>query len=112
MPHLTDSIRDQAAALGFEACGVAAVEAAWPAAARLEQFVADGLHGEMAWMATTVQRRAHPRGMWPDARSAIVLGMSYAPDRDPLEALDARSNAAISVYAQGDDYHEVIKKRL
>ena len=89
--------------MGFDACGYASVEAAWPAAARLEQFVADGLHGEMGWMATTAERRAHPRSMWPDARSAIVLGMSYAPDHDPLDALKDGSNAAISVYAQGDD---------
>ncbi len=63
-------------------------------------------------MARTAERRAHPRAMWPDARSAIVLGVNYGPDCDPLEALKLRSHAAISVYAQGDDYHELIKKRL
>jgi epoxyqueuosine reductase len=66
----------------------------------------------MDWIARTAERRAHPRAMWPDARSAIVLGLNYGPHRDPLAALQARSHAAISVYAQGDDYHEVIKKRL
>jgi epoxyqueuosine reductase len=111
-PTLTDRIRAEADALGFQACGFASVEEAWPAAARLEQFVAQGLHGEMGWMATTVERRAHPRAMWPEARSAIVLGMSYGPDRDPLEALARRTTGTISVYAQGDDYHELIKKRL
>src|SRR5205085_7521846 len=75
-------------------------------------FVADGLHGEMGWMATTAERRAHPRAMWPDAQSAIVLGMSYGPDHDPLEALERPTTGTISVYAQGDDYHELIKKRL
>jgi epoxyqueuosine reductase len=112
MAALPDNIRSEARALGFEACGFASVEAAWPAAARLHEFVAEGLHGEMSWMATTAERRAHPRGMWPEARSAIVMGMSYGPDGDPLDALEDRSKAAISVYAQGDDYHEVIKKRL
>jgi epoxyqueuosine reductase len=111
-PTLTDRIRAEAEALGFQACGFASVEEAWPAAARLEQFVAQGLHGEMGWMATTVERRAHPRAMWREARSAIVLGMSYGPDRDPLEALARRTTGTISVYAQGDDYHELIKKRL
>jgi epoxyqueuosine reductase len=109
---ISQAIAREAQSLGFEACGFASVEAAWPASARLQEFVAKGLHGEMGWMATTAERRAHPRGMWADARSAIVLGMSYGPDRDPLEALKDGSKAAISVYAQGDDYHEVIKKRL
>ena len=107
-----DAIRGRALSLGFDACGVASVEAPWPAAGRLEAFVALGRHGSMDWMATSAQRRAHPRAMWPAARSAIVLGISYGPDADPLEALRFRDRAAISVYAQGDDYHEVIKARV
>jgi epoxyqueuosine reductase len=106
------AIRDKAAALGFDACGFASVEAPWPASARLEEYVALGRHGEMEWMQTTLERRAHPRSMWPDARSAVVLGTSYGPDRDPLEILAHKDRAAISVYAQGDDYHELIKGRL
>ena len=106
------AIRAAAAQLGFDACGFASVEAPWPAAARLAEFVADGRHGSMDWMARTAERRAHPKAMWPDARSAIVLGLNYGPDRDPLDALNETSRAAISVYAQGDDYHELIKKRL
>ena len=109
---LQERISEEARALGFEACGFAPVEQPWPASARLEQFVAEGLHGDMRWMEETAERRSHPRAMWPDARSAIVLGISYAPDRDPREALEDRSAGAISVYAQGDDYHEIIKKRL
>jgi epoxyqueuosine reductase len=105
-------IRAEAQALGFDVCGFASVEAPWPASARLAEFVADGLHGTMGWMETTAERRSHPRAMWSDARSAVVLGMSYGPDRDPLEALKDRTRGAISVYAQGDDYHELIKKRL
>jgi epoxyqueuosine reductase len=66
----------------------------------------------MDWMAATAERRAHPKAMWAEARSAIVLGLNYGPDRDPLEALKVRLHAAISVYAQGDDYHELIKARL
>ena len=107
-----DLIRAEASALGFDVCGFASVEEPWPASARLAQFVSDGLHGTMGWMETTAERRAHPRAMWSDAKSAVVLGMSYAPGRDPLEALKDRTRGAISVYAQGDDYHELIKKRL
>ena len=109
-PH--DLIRTRAKDLGFDACGFAGVDDAWPASGRLEQFVAQGRHGSMDWIATTLERRSHPRAMWPDARAAVVLGISYGPDHDPLEALKARDRGAISVYAQGDDYHELIKGRL
>ena len=109
---LKQAIRDQARALGFDACGFASAQTAWPAGDRLMDFIAHGRHGQMEWMQTTAERRAHPQGMWPQARSAIMLGMNYGPDRDPLDALKDRSRAAISVYAQGDDYHELIKTRL
>jgi epoxyqueuosine reductase len=107
-----DLIRTKAAELGFDVCRFASVAEPWPAAARLREFVALGRHGDMSWMEETVERRSHPRAMWAGARSAIVLGMSYGPDRDPMAALDDRGRAAISVYAQGDDYHELIKARL
>jgi epoxyqueuosine reductase len=107
-----DAIWAKAQELGFEAFGVADLDAPWEAGLRLQEFVADGRHGSMAWMETTLERRSHPRAMWPDARSAIVLGLNYGPDSDPREVLARGDRAAISVYAQGDDYHEVIKKRL
>ncbi|HZC15543.1 MAG TPA: tRNA epoxyqueuosine(34) reductase QueG [Caulobacteraceae bacterium] len=105
-------VRDAARDFGFDACGLTGVETPWPAAARLEEFVALERHGEMAWMAATAARRTHPRAMWPDARSAIVLGVNYGPDADPLAALARRDRGTISVYAQGDDYHDLIKARL
>ena len=105
-------IRERAKAYGFDACGFASAEAPWPAGDRLRDFVALERHGAMDWMEETVDRRSHPRAMWPDARSAIVLGMNYGPDRDPLEALKNTSRGALSVYAHGDDYHALIKGRL
>ena len=105
-------IRAKAREAGFDACGFAAVTAPWPASDRLHAFVAQDRHGEMAWMSTTATRRAHPTALWPDARSAVVLGMNYGPDVDPLETLAAKSSGAISVYAQGRDYHDLIKGRL
>ncbi len=107
-----DLIRAEARRLGFDLCRFTNLDEAWPAAGRLAEFLDAGRHGEMAWMAETAPRRAHPRGMWPEARSAIVLGLSYAPDEDPLAVLAERTLGAISVYARGDDYHEVIKGRL
>jgi epoxyqueuosine reductase len=102
----------RATRLGFDACGFASVTAAWPASDHLNAFVAAGRHGTMDWLAETAPRRGHPTGLWPEARSAVVLGMNYGPDRDPLAALAERSRAAISVYAQGGDYHALIKGRL
>ena len=105
-------IRAEALALGFDLCRFTDIDEAWPAAARLREFVDQGRHGEMAWMADTLERRVHPRAMWDGARSAIVLGVNYGPDTDPLAVLASRDRAAISVYAQGDDYHDLIKSRL
>jgi epoxyqueuosine reductase len=79
---------------------------------RLDNFIAEGAHGDMAWLAATAERRASPSALWPDVRSIIMLGMNYGPDTDPLAILKARDRAAISVYAKGDDYHELIKSRL
>jgi epoxyqueuosine reductase len=105
-------IRAEAERLGFDLCRFTDIDEAWPAAARLFEFVDAGRHGEMGWMAETAERRRHPRAMWDGARSAIVLGVNYGPDHDPMAILGDRSKGAISVYAQGDDYHEVIKSRL
>jgi epoxyqueuosine reductase len=80
--------------------------------ARLDNFLAAGAHGDMAWLATTAERRVSPLALWPGVRSVIMLGMNYGPDADPLAILKARDRAAISVYAKGDDYHELIKSRL
>ena len=66
----------------------------------------------MDWLADRPERRADPRGLWPDVRSVIMLGVNYGPDQNPLEILEQRTRGAISVYAQGDDYHDLIKKRL
>ena len=77
-----------------------------------DDFIAEGRHGDMAWLAANAERRKDPRVLWPETRSIIVLGLSYAPDRDPLEALQNLSRGAISVYARGFDYHDLIKAKL
>ena len=66
----------------------------------------------MDWLAANAQRRASPQTLWSDVRSVIMLGVNYGPDHDPRDVLAQRERAAISVYAQGDDYHDVIKTRL
>lgn len=107
-----DLIRAEALALGFDLCRFTDIDETWPAAGRLAEFVDAGRHGEMGWIAETLGRRRHPRAMWTGARSAVVLGVNYGPSRDPLAILAEPGKGAISVYAQGDDYHEVIKARL
>ena len=82
------------------------------ALARLRRFLAEGAHGDMTWMETTAARRGDPRALWPEVRSVIMLGMNYGPDADPLAILQRRERGAISVYAQGADYHEIIKPKL
>jgi epoxyqueuosine reductase len=96
----------------FSVVGVAAPDAIPLAKERLEQFLADGAHGDMDWLAATSERRSDPRALWPNVRAIVMLGVNYGPDRDPLEALGRRDCGVVSVYAQGDDYHDVIKSRL
>ncbi len=81
------------------------------AAPRLREFLAAGAHGDMGWMANA-ERRGEPRVLWPDVRSIVMLGINYGPDHDPLAILNERTHGAISVYARGDDYHDLIKSRL
>jgi epoxyqueuosine reductase len=109
---LKESIEQQARALGFDCIGIAAPEAITAAARYFRDFLASGAHGDMDWLAQTPERRTDPHALWPDVRSVIMLGVNYGPDDDPLAILAQRTRGAISVYAQGDDYHDVIKKRL
>ncbi len=81
-------------------------------AVRLQEFLKKDYHGQMGWLAERSHWRSDPSALWPEARSVIMLAHNYAPDHDPLEILHHREKAAISVYAQNKDYHDVIKKRL
>jgi epoxyqueuosine reductase len=87
-------------------------DAAPQAKARLERFLAEGQHGDMAWMERTAERRGDPRALWPQVRSVIMFGLNYGGTDDPLAILRRREQGAVSVYARGDDYHDVIKPRL
>jgi epoxyqueuosine reductase len=110
--ELKHALAQEAQALGFDCIGIAAPDAIVEAAVYFREFLAAGAHGEMDWLAQNPERRADPRGLWPEVRSVIMLGVNYGPDQDPLAILNERANGAISVYAKGDDYHDVIKKRL
>jgi epoxyqueuosine reductase len=110
--NLKDAIRARALDEGFDIVGFA--EAALPenAALGLAEFLAAGSHGDMEWMATTAERRADPNKLWDAARSVITVGVNYALKSDPLEGLTQKDRGVISVYAQGADYHDVLKRKL
>ncbi|MDT8344062.1 MAG: tRNA epoxyqueuosine(34) reductase QueG [Thermohalobaculum sp.] len=102
----------EARALGFADVGITRPDAVAAAGARLRDWVAAGCHGEMGWMADRIDWRADPAALWPGARSVVMLADAYTPPADPLAVLARPDCAAISVYAQGVDYHDVVKKRL
>jgi epoxyqueuosine reductase len=109
---LEEAIKAEARALGFVACGIARADAAPQAAGRLRAWLDAGAHGDMLWMEERSHQRGSPASLWPEVKSVIMLGMSYAPAVDPLALADEAGVGRISVYAQGQDYHDVVKKGL
>ncbi|WP_454623674.1 tRNA epoxyqueuosine(34) reductase QueG [Bradyrhizobium cenepequi] len=110
--ELKDALAREARALGFDCIGVTDPGAIGKAGKYFREFLDSGGHGDMDWLATRPERRSDPRVLWPGVRSIIMLGVNYGPDENPLGILQRRDRGAISAYAQGDDYHDVIKKRL
>ena len=109
---LLQRLSAKASELGFVACGVARADAAPRTAERLHEWLASGMHGGMIWMEERAHQRQSPAARWPEVRSVIALGMSYAPAVDPLALADHGEIGRISVYAQGGDYHDVVKRAL
>lgn len=112
METFEQRLKAEALRLGFAACAIARADAAPEAGRRLREWLDAGRHGDMLWMEERAEQRASPAGLWPDVRSVIMLGMSYVPGRDPLALAEAGGRGRISVYAQGRDYHDVVKKGL
>jgi epoxyqueuosine reductase len=110
--NLKDTLTHEARALGFDCIGVTDPDAIAKAGQYFHEFLETGAHGDMDWLAANPRRRTDPRVLWPGVRSVIMLGVNYGPDENPLSILQQRSRGAISVYARGDDYHDLIKKRL
>ncbi|MBY5314126.1 tRNA epoxyqueuosine(34) reductase QueG [Rhizobium leguminosarum] len=110
--NLTEFVRAESAAKGFDLCRITRPDAIPQAKERLGQFIDAGRHGTMDWMAETRDRRGDPRTLWSEVRSVVVFGLNYAPEEDPRAILDKPDKAAISVYARNRDYHDVIKGRL
>ena len=109
---LAERLKARAAEEGFAACGICAPGSIPEAPERLGEWLGAGMHGQMGWMEGRAAWRGDPRALWPEARSVVILAMSYAPEVDPLAVLGRPDRGAISVYAQGRDYHDVVKKAL
>ncbi len=109
---LKDMVLREARELGFDAVRVTSPDATAAAGGRFAAFLDAGRHGDMGWLATNADRRRSPTRLWPEVRSIVMLGMSYAPETNPLDALDHPERGAISVYAQGKDYHDILKGKL
>ncbi len=112
MDDLTARLKGFAREAGFSAVGVCRPDAIPEAAGQLAAFLEAGRHGQMGWMEERVWWRGDPSVLWPEARSVVMLAESYGPKHDPLAVLEQRDRGAISVYAGGRDYHDVVKKRL
>jgi epoxyqueuosine reductase len=110
--ELKAALAREAQTLGFDCIGITEPGTIEKAGAHFLEFIASDGHGDMDWLASQPERRVDPRGLWADVRSVIMLGVNYGPDENPLAVLEQRTRGAISVYAQGDDYHDLIKKRL
>jgi epoxyqueuosine reductase len=111
-PDLAKSLKAEAVRLGFVSCGITRADVDPKLGQRLRAWLDLGSHGEMSWMENRAALRAHPQALWPEAACVIMLGMSYAPDRDPLALSHNPERGRISAYAQGRDYHDVVKKAL
>lgn len=109
---LTEAIRARAKSEGFDVVRFTHAQTVPEPARRFDAFLEQGHHGTMDWMAREPSRRAGPNALWPDAKSVIVLGANYGPEENPLERLNQRQTGNISVYALGDDYHELLKGKL
>jgi epoxyqueuosine reductase len=109
---LEKQLRSKAAEEGFAEIAIAPASLAPQTAERLRAWLTDGRHGDMIWMESRSEERSDPKALWPDVRSVIMLGMSYAPPDDPMVLADRPDKARISVYARGRDYHDVVKGAL
>ncbi len=110
--NLVNALKEKARVEGFADCRVAAGRLAPEAGDRLRQWLNEGRHGDMLWMADRVDQRSSPDGLWPEVQSVIMLGMSYAPETDPMALETQPELGRISVYAQRKDYHDVVKGAL
>ncbi|MFW8593911.1 tRNA epoxyqueuosine(34) reductase QueG [Cribrihabitans neustonicus] len=109
---LKNRLVQQALAEGFVSCRICRPWDVPEVPARLQTFLEAGYHGQMGWLEERSHWRGDPSALWPEARSVIMLAESYTPDEDPMAVVGRAGRGAVSVYARGKDYHDLVKKRL
>ena len=109
---ISERLRARATQEGFSGIRITSADTSATQAERLRSFIGQNYHGDMDWLATTAERRAAPKALWPEAQSAIVFAMSYGQGLDAFERLGRTSEGVISVYALNRDYHDVVKGKL
>jgi epoxyqueuosine reductase len=109
---IRSEIKAKALELGFDQFGITAASTSDSVIEGFRNFIKLGRHASLDWLAERMHQREHPQGLWPEAKSVIMLGVNYGPKDDPRLLLDQKNIANISVYARGKDYHDIIKKRL
>ncbi len=112
MTDLKARLQREALEMGFDLCRICRPDSVGHVSKELAAYLDKGHHGQMGWLAERTHWRSDPSVLWPEARSVIMLGESYSPDHDPTAVLQQKDRAAISVYAQNRDYHDIVKKRL
>jgi epoxyqueuosine reductase len=103
----THIIKKEAQRLGFLSCGISQAKFLEEEAPRLESWLKNGMHGEMAYMENHFDKRLDPTKLVPDSKSVISLLLNYFPETHQRD-----DTYKISKYAYGNDYHTVIKDKL
>ncbi|MEC8100595.1 MAG: tRNA epoxyqueuosine(34) reductase QueG [Pseudomonadota bacterium] len=110
--HFFKEIKAKSAELGFEEFGVTDLENFEFNSSKIKEFIKNNHHGEMQWLKDKIEIRSDPKNIWNDAKSAIVLGINYGPESNPLNDLKKIKRGYISIYSRRKDYHKVIKSKL
>ena len=110
--HFLEEIKTKAAELGFEEFGITDLENFEFNSSKIKEFINNNYHGEMHWLKDKLEIRSDPKNIWNDAKSAIVLGINYGPESNPLNDLKKIKRGYISIYSRRKDYHKVIKSKL
>jgi len=109
---IENEIKFRADQLGFSDARITLPDSIPKAKKRLNDFLLNGYHGQMDWLERRKLWRSDPKSLWPEVQSIIMLGESYTPEHDAMQGLKRTDRGNISVYAHGNDYHILLKKRL
>ena len=110
--HFLEQIKTKSEELGFEEFGITDLENFEFNSSKIKEFINNNYHGEMYWMKDKIEIRSDPKNIWNEAKSAIVLGINYGPDINPLNDLKKIKSGYISIYSRRKDYHKIIKSKL